>query len=121
MSEYVKVVVAGTPDSARPVLEQVLQGQGFRFTWEHPQKGIAEKGSRTKALLLGAFAVHYKYSVQLDAEQDGTVVIGLGLATSGVAGGGVGMVKVRRKLDELQRALSEAYQAAGVLRAAPAA
>jgi hypothetical protein len=120
MSEYFKLHVNGNPDSARPVLEQALEGQGFRFTWENPQKGIAEKGSRTKAMLLGALSIHYKYWVQLDPQADGTVVVGLGLGTSGVSAGAVGMVKVRKKVDELQQYVSEAYRTSGVLLGAQA-
>ncbi|HEV7931201.1 MAG TPA: hypothetical protein VGP70_02575 [Actinomadura sp.] len=105
----------------RPVLEQVLQAQGFRFTWESPENGVVEKGTRVKALLLGALAIHYKYAVRLEPQGDDGVLVGLGLATSGVSGGGLGMVKVRKKLDELQPLLSQAYQATGALEGSPSA
>lgn len=115
MADSVKLHVTGSPDQVRPVLEQVLQPEGFRFTWENPGECIIEKGSRTKALLLGAFGTHYKYRIILRPQQDGSVVVDLGLATTGLSGGAVGVAKVRRKLDEVGRVLVTAFQNAGTL------
>ncbi|MFF4240026.1 hypothetical protein [Actinomadura geliboluensis] len=113
MSTSVKLQVNGTPDQVRAVVEQALQAEGFRFTWEDPAQAIIEKGSRTKALLLGAFATHYKYRVMLVQQQDGTVVVDLGPATTGMSGGAIGVAKVRRKLDEVGQVLSAAFQQGG--------
>ncbi|TDC59865.1 hypothetical protein E1200_31425 [Actinomadura sp. GC306] len=115
MADSVKLHVTGTPEQVRPLLEQVLQGEGFRFTWENPADCIIEKGSRTKALLLGAFGTHYKYRVLLHQQPDGTLVVDLGLATTGMSGGAVGVAKVRKKLDEVGRVLTGAFQNAGTL------
>jgi hypothetical protein len=115
MADSVKLRVSGTPDQARALLEQTLQAEGFRFTWESAGQGIVEKGSRGKALLLGVFAIHYKYVVLLHPQQDGTTVIDLGLGATGLVGGAAGVVKIRRKLDEIGRTLTGALQSAGVL------
>lgn len=115
MADSVKIHVTGTPDQVRPVLEQVLGAEGFRFTWENPGECIVEKGSRTKALLLGAFGTHYKYRVLLRPQPDGNLVVDLGLATTGMSGGAVGVAKVRRKLDEVGRVLTTAFQNNGTL------
>ncbi|GAA0553367.1 hypothetical protein [Actinomadura livida] len=115
MADIVKLHVNGTPDQVRPVLEQVLQGEGFRFTWENAGECIIEKGSRTKALLLGAFGTHYKYRVLFHPQQDGTLVFDVGLATTGMSGGAIGVAKVRKKLDEIGRVLTGAFQNAGTL------
>lgn len=115
MADSVKFQVTGTPEQVGPVLEQVLQPEGFRFTWANPADCIIEKGSRTKALLLGAFGTHYKYRVLLHPQQDGTLVVDLGLATTGMSGGAVGVAKVRKKLDEVGRILVAAFQNSGTL------
>ncbi|XRQ07163.1 hypothetical protein ACN3XK_63355 [Actinomadura welshii] len=119
MADSVKLRVTGTPDQVRPVLEQVLQPEGFRFTWENAGEGIVEKGSRTKALLLGAFGTHYKYRVLLYPAQDGSLVVDFGLATTGMSGGAVGVAKVRKKLDEVGRIVTGAFQNAGTLVGTP--
>ena len=116
MADSVKIHVTGTPDQVRPVLEQVLGAEGFRFTWENPGECIIEKGSRTKAMLLGAFATHYKYRIILRPQQDGSVVVDAGLATTGISGGAIGVAKVRKKLDEVGRILDGAFQNAGTFR-----
>src|SRR5690606_23682793 len=115
MADSVKLVVTGTPEQVGPVLEQALQPEGFRFTWANPADCIIEKGSRTKALLLGAFGTHYKYRVLLRPQPDGNLVVDLGLATTGMSGGAVGVAKVRRKLDEVGRVLTTAFQTNGTL------
>lgn len=113
MADSVKLQVTGSPDQVRPLLEQALQAEGFRFTWENPGQAVIEKGSRTKAMLLGAFATHYKYLMLLHPQQDGTLIVDLGLATTGLSGGAAGVVKVRKKLDAVGRTLTTAFQSAG--------
>lgn len=115
MADSVIIQVTGTPDQVRPMLEQVLQPAGFRFTWENAGECIIEKGTRTKALLLGAFSTHYKYRVILRPQPDGSLIVDLGLATTGMSGGAVGVAKVRKKLDEVGRILVQAFQSAGTL------
>ncbi|MFI0352144.1 hypothetical protein [Actinomadura sp. 9N407] len=115
MADSVKLQMTGSPDQARSLLEQTLQAEGFRFTWENGGKGILEKGSRTKAMLLGAFAIHYKYVVLLYPDQNGGTVIDLGLGATGLVGGAAGVVKIRRKLDQIGVVLTNALQSAGVL------
>jgi hypothetical protein len=106
--------MTGSIDEARALLERTLQAEGFRFTWENGGKGIVEKGSRTKALLLGVFAIHYKYVVLLYPHQNGTTVIDLGLGATGLVGGAAGVVKIRRRLDQIGVVLTNALQSAGV-------
>jgi hypothetical protein len=119
MADSVKFQVTGSVDEVRPLLEQALQPGGFRFTWANAADGITEKGSRNKALLLGILAPHYKYRILLHPQQDGTVIVDLGLANTGLTGGAVGVVKVRRKLDEVGRTLQTAFQANGTLVGTP--
>ena len=115
MADSVKLQVTGNPDQVRPMLEQALQPEGFRFTWENPTECIVEKGSRTKAMLLGAFGTHYKYRIILRPQQDGSLVVDAGLATTGMSGGAVGVAKVRKKLDEVGHVLVAAFQNSGTL------
>ncbi|MFD0688201.1 hypothetical protein [Actinomadura fibrosa] len=115
MADNIRLQVTGPPDQARGLLEQTLQADGYRFTWENAGQGIVEKGSRKKAMLLGAFAIHYKYGVMLYPQQDGTVVIDLGLGNTGMSGGAIGVVKVRKNLDTVRQQLVTAYQNAGAL------
>ncbi|MFI0454302.1 hypothetical protein [Actinomadura sp. 6N118] len=114
MADNIRLHVSGTPDQARTVIEQVLQADGFRFTWEGPGKAVVERGSRKKALWLGVLALHYKY-VLLMYPQEGSVVIDLALGTTGMHGGAIGMVKIRNKLDEIEHSLKAAFHSAGTL------
>jgi len=115
MADAVRLRVSGTPEQARGVLEQVLTGQGFRFDWQNEGRAVVEKGSRGKAMFLGALAIHYKYVAELAPQPDGSVDVALTLATSGVSGGAVGYAKVRSMLDELKGHLAQAYQQSGSL------
>ena len=51
----------------------------------------------------------------LRPQPDGDLVVDLGLATTGMSGGAVGVAKVRRKLDEVGRVLTTAFQTNGTL------
>lgn len=115
MADAINLHVAGPPEKARAVLEEALTAQGFRFGWQSEGRAVVEKGSKGKAMLLGAFAIHYKYVAELAPQPDGSVGVNLTLATSGVSGGAVGYAKVRSKLDELRGVLAQAYQQGGSL------
>ncbi|MQY04773.1 hypothetical protein [Actinomadura macrotermitis] len=115
MTDSVRLHLNGTPDQAVQLLEQTLQPEGFRFTWEAPGVGLAEKGTRTKAMLLGVLATHYKYKVQVYSAPEGTALIELHLGNSGFSGGMVGVAKVRKKLDAVQNLLTAALQSRGLL------
>ncbi|MEU5884711.1 hypothetical protein [Spirillospora sp. NPDC047279] len=114
MADNIRLHVSGTPDQARVLIEQVLQADGFRFTWEQPGKALIEKGSRGKALLLGVFALHYRYNLMM-YPQEGSVVIDIGLGGTGLHGGAAGAIKIRSKLDDIQHRLSAAFHSAGAL------
>ncbi|MFC7328962.1 hypothetical protein [Marinactinospora rubrisoli] len=116
MATFAKFHVDAHPDAAREVLHTTLAQQGYRYTWENPQHGLAEKGSKVKAMLLGAFAMHYQYALRLDANPDGSHTVALALNNTGVSGGALGITKVRTQLDELYGVLRQAYTAAGTLR-----
>ncbi|TDQ52024.1 hypothetical protein [Actinorugispora endophytica] len=118
MAKYSKFVVAADTEGARSILQETLAQQQFRFSWESPQRGLAEKGSKVKAMLLGAFSVYYPYSLQIDPNPDGTVTVSLFLASTGMMGGAVGVAKVRNGLDSLSGAVRSAYESRGVLRSA---
>ncbi|OLT11981.1 hypothetical protein BJF79_04075 [Actinomadura sp. CNU-125] len=115
MTDSVKLQVSGPVDQVRATLEQALQPEGFRATWENAEDGLIEKGTRTKALLLGVFATHYKYRVLLHQQSDGTVIVDIGLANTGLSGGAAGVAKVRKKLDHVGRVVTGAFQSAGGL------
>lgn len=115
MPDSVRLHVAGPPERARATLEQALTAQGFRFTWQNEGRGAVEKGTKGKAMLLGALAIHYKYVAEIVPQPDGSVGVGLTLATSGVSGGAIGYTKVRSKLGELHDVLAQAYQSDGTL------
>lgn len=115
MADAVHLHVSGPPEQARGLLEQALIAQGFRFDWQSDGRAVVEKGSRGKAMVLGAFAIHYKYVAEIAPQPDGSVGVSLTLATTGVSGGAIGFGKVRTKLDELKGVLSLVYQQSGSL------
>ncbi|RCV52088.1 hypothetical protein DEF23_19355 [Marinitenerispora sediminis] len=116
MATFAKFHLDAHPDASREVLHSTLAQQGYRYTWENPQQGLAEKGSKVKAMLLGAFAMHYRYALKLDANPDGSHTVSLLLNSTGVSGGALGIAKVRTQLDELYGVLRQAYTATGTLR-----
>jgi len=115
MSDSVRLHVSGSPEDVRTLLDGTLTAQGFRFDWQNQGRAVVEKGSKTKAMLLGAFAVHYKYVAELAPQADGSVIVTLSLATTGVSGGAIGYKKVRSMLTSLGEQLSQAYQSRGTL------
>lgn len=115
MAHSVKLQVTGSPAQARPLLEQALQAEGFRFTWTDDVDGFVEKGEGWKAIALGFIAPHYKFRVLLHAQQDGTTIVDLGLGNTGLAHGALGVTRVRRQLAKLGPVLQAAYQSNGSL------
>ncbi|MFC3998200.1 hypothetical protein ACFOVU_19905 [Nocardiopsis sediminis] len=116
MAEFAKFHLSGDIEDARTVLLDVLGQHGYRFSWESPTSGLAEKGSKAKAMLLGALAVHYKYSLGLQANPDQSVTASISLGNTGISGGAIGFSKVRGELDTLFNAVRQAYEVKGLLR-----
>ncbi|WP_019630499.1 hypothetical protein [Actinomadura atramentaria] len=116
MADQFRIHVNGSPQQALQQLEQTLQPEGFRITWEQEgQQGFLERGTRLKALLLGVIATHYKYRLIVHPQADGTVVLDIGLGNTGLSGGALGVAKVRKRLGTVRDQLIAAYQANGVL------
>ncbi|MFD0855982.1 hypothetical protein ACFQ07_27330 [Actinomadura adrarensis] len=113
MADSVKLRVTGPPEQVGQVLEQALQPEGFRFAWSNPQDAILEKGTFAKALLLGAFSPHFKYRLLLHPQQDGTVIVDIGLANTGLVGGAIGVARVRKGLDGVGEVLNHTFQQNG--------
>lgn len=115
MAKYVKFLVTDA-EAARGVLHEVLTHHQYRYSWESPHRGLAEKGSKMKGMLLGVLAMYYPYSLQIDLNPDSTATVSLFQAGTGMMGGAIGMAKVRNELDTLAGATRSALEAKGLLR-----
>ncbi|QVQ54489.1 hypothetical protein J4H86_12955 [Spiractinospora alimapuensis] len=118
MAKFAKFQLTVGPADARTVLENALSEQGYRMSWENEYRGLAEKGSKTKAMLLGALAMHFKYNLQIDQAPDGSIVASVFLGNTGMSGGAIGLAKVRTELDRLYTVVRQAYESKGILRGA---
>jgi hypothetical protein len=115
MANHLKFQISLGAADARTILETALSEQGYRIAWHNEQEGLAEKGSKAKAMFLGAFAMHYKYNLRVDPAPDGTAIAAVFLGNTGIAGGAMGIAKVRNELDRLSTVIRPAYEAKGVL------
>src|SRR5215212_11001692 len=109
-----EITVAGDPSRARATVVQALEGRGFTFAWHDEWSGTAEKGSKTKQMVLGGFAQHLQVDISLHAVDQGTVVR-LTRPSAGVSGGLMGRAKAIKQFKGVADELVAAFREAGVL------
>ncbi|MBW8483117.1 hypothetical protein [Actinomadura parmotrematis] len=109
------VHLKSSPDEAVQLVENTLRPDGWKVSWTSPGTGSLEKGNRTKALLLGAFHIHYQYHVRVTQNPDGTSAVSVFPSNSGMAGGLIGVSKVKKGLGGVRDLLAGAAQANGTL------
>lgn len=106
------------PAAVRPLVAQALEEQGFAVSWTDDWNAEAEIGSTGMVMLAGGFKPHIKLQVAITSAPEGAMVQVI-QATSGAAGGALGMSKTKKKLRATTEAVGGGLQSAGLLTGAP--
>lgn len=75
--------------------------QGYKVIDQQFGNLFLEKGSRTKRLLLGAFATYYKFSVTMMPGEENELTVNVFQQSSGMSGGLIGMNQIKTELKRL--------------------
>jgi hypothetical protein len=111
----VEFTITGDPARARQTAVGALSARQFTLAWTDEWTASAERGSRTKNVLLGAFAQYFKVGVAVRSLDDDHSVVRVESLTSGWMGGLWGANKTKSNLRELRTELGTAFESAGVL------
>jgi hypothetical protein len=114
LADAADIGVTGDPTRARDTVAEALTARGFTLTWTDEWNGVAAKGSRTKQLIFGAFAMYFEVGVSVFAV-NGASVVRLTRPSTGVTGGLAGRAQARKQFTTLTAELTEVYRTAGVL------
>jgi hypothetical protein len=79
----------------------LMEQQGYKVFDHQYGNLILEKGSRTKRLLLGAFATYYKFSVTMSPNAENELTVNVFQQSSGMSGGLIGMNQIKTELARL--------------------
>lgn len=82
-------------------ITDLFELQGYQVIDQQFGNLILEKGSRTKRLLLGAFATYYKFSVTMMPDAENELTVNVFQQSSGMSGGLIGMNQVKNELIRL--------------------
>lgn len=107
--------ILGDPARARQTASDALVARDFVMHWTDDWTAKAVKGNKTKAVLLGAFALYMEVGVAVRSLDDGHSVIRIDSLTTGMMGGVWGMSKTAKNFAELRDQLGTAFDVAGVL------
>ena len=107
--------VTGDPTHAKGALVSVLHDQGFVVTWTDEWTGFAERGSKTKNLLLGAFAQYMRFDLNVRSGPAGQAVVSCFQTSTGAMGGVWGVAKTRKAFDAAAEAIAAGLQEMGML------
>ena len=110
--------VTGSPAVALQTARQALEGERFAVTEIDEWTLRARRGSKAKALFVGAMSPFVEVAVSArSVPGTGTTIIEMAQRSSGFAyaGGVIGAKKSRTAIDTARARLVEAYRAAGVL------
>ncbi len=113
--DAIEFYVTGDAQRAKATVVDALQARKFRLTWSGEWDALAERGSKTKNMLFGAFAQYFKVDVFVRSAPDGTGVIRITKSSKGWMGGAAGLIRTNRNFDALAADLQATFQAAGVL------
>ncbi len=93
---YADIQVRIDPAGAQNIAVQAFSANGFRVSWESSVMGMVETGSRGGNIALGALSQYYAINFEIHPAQGGTV-LRLIQGNTGLAGGVIGMAKVKKK------------------------
>ncbi len=114
MASY-EFTVVGDPARARQTASDALVARDFVMHWSDDWTAKAITGNKTKALLLGAFALYMEVGVAIRSLDEGHSVIRIDSLTTGMMGGVWGVSKTTKNFAELRDQLGTAFDGAGVL------
>ena len=114
MSSY-EFTILGDPARARQTASDALVAREFVMHWSDDWTAKAIKGNKTKAMLLGAFALYMEVAVAVRSVDEGHSVIRIDSLTTGMMGGVWGMSKTTKNFAGLRDQLGSAFDVAGVL------
>ena len=80
---------------------ELMEQQGYKVFDHQYGNLILEKGSRTKRLLLGAFATYFKFSVTMSQSTENELTVNIFQQSSGMSGGLIGMNQIKTELARL--------------------
>ena len=112
---YVDFVLTGDPARARTTTVEALEAWQFRIAWTDEWTGSAEKGSRTANVLLGGFAQHYHFGLEVRSLEGERSLVRVKSFKSGWWGGLLGVMKTKKRLRKVRERLEAAFSGAGVL------
>lgn len=100
---FVLVYRISSVDSLQNMLESTLADEKYKSKGD----GVYERGNGVLRLLLGALHKHFKLRMTLTQLNDEFVEVSVEKATTGVAGGLVGVYQVKKELERLRLLLQE--------------
>jgi hypothetical protein len=113
-ADSVDIAVAGDPARARDTIAGALAARGFALSWSDDWNGLATRGSKTKQVFLGTFALYLEVAVSVFAA-NGNVIVRLSRPSTGMTGGLAGRAKARNQFASLTTEVTEVFRANGVL------
>lgn len=106
--------LSGDPRRALDTALKVLGDQKYTVSKDSEWSATAEVGSTGKVALFGAFSPHVRLGVTVATNPDGAV-LRLVQSTTGVAGGLIGMSKVKKAVKAAGEGVQQALQSEGTL------
>ena len=114
-AETTEIAVTGDAARARDTIARALEEQKFALTWHDEWNGVATRGSKTKQMLLGAFAQYFEVGIAVFGV-DGGAVVRLTRPSAGISGGVAGRQRAVNQFRKLGEDMRATFGAAGVLR-----
>ena len=111
--KYTDLMVAGSVEYVQQMLSHVFVQNGFQIQWRGPLAGKAVKGSKGMHFAMGAFAQYYELDFEIVDMYNNSVAIRVIKATTGMMGGVIGVVKVKKQFEEVITMLTVYFQQQG--------
>ncbi len=111
--KYTDLMVAGSVEYVQQMLNHVFVQNGFEIQWHGPLAGKAVKGSKGANFAVGAFAQYYELDFEIVDMRDNTVAVRVIKATTGMMGGVIGVMKVKKQYEGVINMLTTYFQQQG--------
>ncbi len=107
--------VTGDPSRVKQTAIDAFESRQFKMHWVDEWTGRAEKGSKIKNMLLGAFAQYFELGVAIRSLDATNSIIAINTLSKGWMGGAVGASRTKKNFAQLRDELGTTFQNAGVL------
>lgn len=110
----VTLVFEGNADELAKNINDFFVARKYKLKQGTLDNAVYERGNYVMRILFGAFVAYYKFNVIIKKDENNKVIVNFLKAHSGIAGGLIGIAKLKKEFNLMAEGLEKADSPLGV-------